>query len=326
MTKPDAAKDDLAERVGALRKTVASVLEKPNNGIHALTAELRALSDVLVHAQRWSARASGKNRDPIELTIAQIDGILKALPKIPDRGPELEAAALPLRTNLVSVLVQFALQGVKTIEKDEATLDTLVKKFEDALAAQKSVHESLVAEIQKSLDSARRASESATESARKVGVTVHMTAFSTAASTHAKWAIGWAVCTVLIVTLLFSGAYHSIVDGDGPPVPEGSWHVAANLSHYLARGLAVSLGSFLLVFCTRNFRSAKHNEVINRHRAGALATHDTLRAERGSRVDEAITLHVAEAVFTPQSSGYGDNPAQGTHVTELLNAISSSRQ
>jgi D-serine deaminase-like pyridoxal phosphate-dependent protein len=215
--------------------------------------------------------------------------------------------------------------GVNAVEKDESTLSELAKRFEATLAEQRQAHDSVMAEIKKSLEMATQASEAATESAKKVGVTVHMTAFATAAAGHRRAAFIWAIATCCIAIGLLVGAVYSIVCGDGPPVRDGSWYLAANLSHYLARALAVSLGSFLLVFCTRNFRSAKHNEVVNSHRAGALATHDTLRVGAGNRVDEVVSLHVAEAVFTSQPSGYAESDDHGTHLTELLAALKNLR-
>jgi hypothetical protein len=325
----DPKEDSLAQRATALQGTIGKLLENRTNAVSGLVTELRALSDTLRRVPRWIARTGANNdlRNLAEVTLIRCEPALKLIPNIPQNGPELENEANKVRPHLTAALAQLLSFGVSVLEREDDQIAEMQGKVDAMLAKQSTDYSKVLSEAQAALTTANKAAATAAESAKKVGITVHMTAFSIARDSHRKWSHVWAALATAVATALLLKIAHDIQYGAGPPNPSGSWYIAANLSHYLARALCVSLVSYVLVFCTKNYRAAKHNEVVNAHRAGALATFDTLKsgAQGHSGVDDAITLHVAEAVFTPQPSGYDGKDAPETHVTELMGLLKNLR-
>lgn len=327
MAGTDLNKNPLVDRVKALRTAIDELRQNGGNRVNHVQGELEALGVAWARTERWIAILDLKNPKGLERLATLTQSAVSQVKQLPDHGhgPEYDASRASFKATLSGLLTQVLLQGLLAIEKDEDVITKFSADGEKQLIAQKEEFDQILGELKKTLESSRAAAVQAEESAKKVGVTVHMTAFSTAADSHRRSALFWAAASGLCATFLAVGALSAINEGNGPPLPKESWYVAANLSHYLARALVVSLVSFLMVFFTRNFRSAKHNEVVNRHRAGALATRDTLLTAQGNRGDDVVNLHVAEAVFAAQPSGYVESDGHGTHVTELLDFVRNNR-
>lgn len=109
----------------------------------------------------------------------------------------------------------------------------------------------------------------------------------------------------------------SIICGK-PPEPKLSWSTAGNLSYFATHALLLSGLSFAAVVCLKNYRAARHNEIMNAHRARALSTFEDFRAGSEGRVLDVILLQPTSAIFSMQPSGFGDTDTTGvTHLHEL---------
>jgi hypothetical protein len=171
--------------------------------------------------------------------------------------------------------------------------------------------------------------QAAIEDSRKVLASIPVAkqgkSFSDATADFKKSANTWAIVAVAVAGLLLTLLGVVIVCMFEPPRPSEGWTVAANLGYFAARALVVSVLSFLLVVAVRNYRSAKHNEIMNAHRWRALQTFGEFRsASEGSPVHDAILLHATEAIFSVQASGFAPGePLGATHVGELLKLVKS---
>lgn len=181
--------------------------------------------------------------------------------------------------------------------------------------------------VEELMDTVESMVKSVQDAAELQGITRQGKEFHRAAREHWLASLGWAIGAVVLAGTLLWSVFEITRLGQPPPRPEESWTVAANLSHYAARALVVSLLSFLMVVCVRNFRAAKHNQVLNRHRWGALMTFREFKAaaENGA-VEDAVLLHATEAVFSTQASGYDDGRVGGTHVSEVLAALKNTKK
>jgi len=320
--------DSVAQRATALHQTLTKLLANPANGVSQLQPELRSLAEVLRRVARWVTKSGAGHdlRNLAEVAMIHLEPALKLVQQIPQNGPELTSKANEVRPQLNGALAQLISFGLTVVEKEEDQLAGIQQKADALLAAQKTEYDKVIADARAAITTANQAAATATESAKKVGVTVHMTAFALARDSSRRWSYAWATLAAVVACGLLGKVAYDIHNGSGPPNPQGSWYVAGNLSHYLARALLVSLVSYVLVFCTKNFRAAKHNETVNGHRASALATFDTLRSAGTSSVDDAITLHVAEAVFVAQPSGYDESGTPETHLAELLSMLRENRR
>jgi hypothetical protein len=150
--------------------------------------------------------------------------------------------------------------------------------------------------------------------------------FSDAAEAYREDATFWGRCATVLGGIIIGAGIVFITCGHGPPLPKESWLAASNLSYFGARLLIVSVVSFGLVVTVKNYRAARHNVVMNEHRARALRTFEQFRnAAPEGKVQDAILLHASEAVFSVQSSGFSEAALGGTHVAEVISAMSPSK-
>ncbi len=72
------------------------------------------------------------------------------------------------------------------------------------------------------------------------------------------------------------------------------------------RLIILSLYTFGIFFCARNFSAARHNATVNGHRQNALSTFEIFTTAQDADADtkKAVLLQAMVAIFTPQSSGY----------------------
>lgn len=198
-----------------------------------------------------------------------------------------------------------------------AVLGNLNQRNDDLEATEKRAGETLRA--------AEAALVKANEALVAGTVVAERRAFKKAATDAGNEARAWGgaalACAIAIGALVIA----AITSEGSPPFETQSWVVAGNLAFFAERALLVSLFSFLLVVCVRNFRSAKHNQVLNKHREHALATFPELRKALSGTVADAVVLHAAEAIFSVQATGYASGePLAATHVTEILAATKGS--
>lgn len=100
------------------------------------------------------------------------------------------------------------------------------------------------------------------------------------------------------------------------PIEVDSGEGSASWLHQgIGRLVLLSVLSYALAFCLRNYAGARHNEEVNRHRANAVATFDAFhKAAGGDAVTKnAILLQMCTAIFAPQATGFSkageDHPA-----------------
>lgn len=93
-----------------------------------------------------------------------------------------------------------------------------------------------------------------------------------------------------------------------------SWSVAGNLAHFGPRVGIVSLLSTLVLVCVREYRAARHNHVVNLHRASTVSTVKALTKQGEGRLNEAILTLAAQSVFTPSTTGFDKSGPGGALV------------
>ncbi len=81
--------------------------------------------------------------------------------------------------------------------------------------------------------------------------------------------------------------------------------------------------AFMLILCSRNFLSHRHNTVINRHRQNALLTFEALVKASGSEEGKNIILtHAAGSIFAPQDTGYTKSGSDQSKATaSVIDAV-----
>jgi len=148
---------------------------------------------------------------------------------------------------------------------------------------------------------AERALEVANDAARKAGLTAYGEAFKTEAEASADQAVKWAIGLALGVVTLLGWIWYATAKIK--PEPSDA-HWSAHARQLGAEILVISLFSYVVVWCAKNFRAARHNAIVNRHRHNALATFERFVAGLADEeTKNAVLLQATQAIFAPQPSG-----------------------
>jgi hypothetical protein len=179
--------------------------------------------------------------------------------------------------------------------------------------------------FKKTLAEQRREAEEALvaikEQAAEAGVSAYAQNYSTQADEHNRASVKWFWATIITTAITFVVAIIGVVVAF-VYTPSG---VPEAIQYTVAKVIVLSVLSFAILWCARNYRSEKHNETLNRHRANSLGTFRTFVAgTQDSATKNAILLFCAQAAFAHQPSGYDthegrENPPQIVNpVVELL--------
>jgi len=105
-------------------------------------------------------------------------------------------------------------------------------------------------------------------------------------------------------------------------VPASSWRPWQQLA---AKVFNFTLLVTATLWCGRLFKAARHNETLNRHRHTALTSYRTFvrAADNDEQTKNALLLHVAQAIFAHQPTGYiAGEPDQSPQVLEFIRYLS----
>ena len=102
--------------------------------------------------------------------------------------------------------------------------------------------------------------------------------------------------------------------------------VAQSIQLAIARLFIFSVLYFATVWCGRNFKAHKHNELVTRHRQHALRTFEAfLNAATDPATKNAVLLQSTTAIFAASNTGFagadGEGPQQ-PHIIEMVKTIS----
>jgi hypothetical protein len=201
----------------------------------------------------------------------------------------------------------------KTLEeeyqrKEDAGVEGLTPLGEARLQAN-----SIVSELEGILGSAK-------DELAKRGVSVHQELFKEQAVSFGREALTWRSWVqwllVINVTILL-GILAIVLWLNELKVPQrvevGIFGVAV-----------VSLISFALVLCVRNYFASKHNEIVNRHKANCLGTYNTFIDSADSERKAAVLLQATQTIFSHQRSGYLTREAEVSSPNPIVEIIRQS--
>ena len=231
------------------------------------------------------------------------DGLLTALDKAYDTAFE---AILPIISFAVAEATDFA----QLEERGRAALQSVA----DSTAFEQSKIKDTLSEAENLLEEVRNV-------AAEEGVLKQASFFEKEAGIHVTSSQNWLVAAVVsaailatytILTLIFS--QHSIFL---------SALLYSNIQIAVSKILLFSVLAYTVLSCVGNYRSHRHNAVVNKHRQNALMTYRTLsEAGASPEVRDTILNHAAAAIYAPVDSGYMKNEERGYGAS--LPAISLS--
>ena len=198
---------------------------------------------------------------------------------------------------------------------DYAKIEREAKGYHTTMKAEAEKLGTFIAEARSEADKALAAVK---EQAAEAGVSTNAQIFIADAQKHKSLAGKWLVATIVVAfgTFLMAGAalYTAFVYH-----PED---LASAIQYVVAKLLVLSTMSFGVFWCARNYKSQKHNETLNKHRANALMTFRAfVEGTSDARVKDAILLQAAQAAFSGRPTGF-DAPEKDSQainpVVEIL--------
>lgn len=88
----------------------------------------------------------------------------------------------------------------------------------------------------------------------------------------------------------------------------------------LSKTLILAVLTYMLILCSKNFMSHKHNAIVNKHRQNALETYRSLADAASPEQRDIVLSHAASCIFSPQETGYTKSATQ-TNITGLSETI-----
>ena len=185
-------------------------------------------------------------------------------------------------------------------------------------ATMKTEAENLSAFIESARSEAESALAAVKEQAAEAGVSTNAQIFVVDAQKHHDLAQGWLKATIWMAVGTFVAATAALVTAFVYHPDD----LAASIQYIVAKLLVLSILSFGVLGCARNYKSQKHNETLNKHRANALMTFRAfVEGTSDVRVKDAILMQAAQAAFSNRPTGF-DAPERDSQtinpVVEIL--------
>lgn len=162
---------------------------------------------------------------------------------------------------------------------------------------------------------AEKALSAVKEQAAEAGVATNAHIFASHAKSHEVSAKAWLKGTIsigVIAVLLALGGV-AIAFAYQPP------STGAAIQFVVAKVIFLSMLSFVLVWCSRNYKAHKHNETLNEHRANALMTFRAfIEGTSDPAVRDAILLHAAQAAFAPRPTAFDSNETDHQPINPVV--------
>lgn len=190
-------------------------------------------------------------------------------------------------------------------------------------SAQKKEIEATIKDIHDFKAQAEQAAQGVISESKKAGIAQEAVHFRNEAQRHHDNAskflgrVGWMSVAVIAV----AAGFHFL---DAPPIDSAG---GFNWNHYVPRFSILALLIFFDAILIGIYKAERHNAIINKHRANALNTFETMTAATLTQdVKDAVTLTAAGAIYAPQETGYSKRgTAQQINVAEMLANIAANK-
>ncbi len=228
---------------------------------------------------------------------------------------ELQNSILQVWNRVAPWLAYLAYQS-GSLDENVKQLAALRSEAEGILNEAKSEIEVTKKEIDKIVIAAR-------DSAGKVGVAHHTVDFAGEADGYEtvahRWLLGTAVmAAATVVSVLLLWKFLPI-----PPKVDTAFVIQVTATKFVVIGLFLTA----TLWCGHLYKTSKHQESVNKHRANALKTFQTfVEAASDPSVRDAVLLETTRSIFAITSSGYlgrSDSAADGSSkIVEVVKSFS----
>ena len=159
------------------------------------------------------------------------------------------------------------------------------------------------------------------EQAAEAGVSTNAQIFLTDSANHAKVAKTWLISTIATasITLLVAIGFVYLSFQYTPST------TAEAIQYVVSKIILLSTLSFGIFWCARNYKSSKHNETLNKHRANALMTFRAfVEGSEDQTIKDAILLQTSQAAFSNRPTGYESQEKETQTINPVVEILGKS--
>ena len=168
---------------------------------------------------------------------------------------------------------------------------------------------------------AEKALQAVKDQAAEAGVATNAQIFLTDSDNHGKTAKKWLAATISssVITLFVAIIFVFISYNYKPE------NTAVAIQYVFSKLILLSTLSFGIFWSARNYKSSKHNETLNKHRANALMTFRAFVEGSGDQqIKEAILLQAAQAAFVNRPTGYEAQEKESQSINPVVEILGKS--
>ena len=168
---------------------------------------------------------------------------------------------------------------------------------------------------------AEKALHAVKEQAAEAGVSTNAQIFLTDSTGHAKIAKKWLIATIAMsgITLLVAIGF-VIASFKYTPAT-----TAVAIQYVVSKIILLSTLSFGIFWSARNYKSSKHNETLNKHRANALMTFRAfVEGSEDSTIKDAILMQTSQAAFSNRPTGYESQEKEAPTINPVVEILGKS--
>lgn len=168
---------------------------------------------------------------------------------------------------------------------------------------------------------AEKALQAVKAQAAEAGVSTNAQIFLEDSGAHSKIARKWLIATIAVsvVTLLIAIIFVFVSFKYKPET------TAAAIQYVVSKLILLSILSFGIFWCAKNYKSSKHNETLNKHRANALMTFRAfVEGSDDDKIKEAILLQASQAAFANRPTGYESQEKESQTINPVVEILGKS--
>ena len=333
MATPEAREETIAEA----KKIIEELTDKKATSL-ARTEELSRdinFSEAVPSFEAMLDIVKQLNQRSIErLGIAQITQIISACTSLKNLIQKVNDFALNQNTpaDVCKAIIQEVKNSYDPIMEPltlplayTATQSTDYAKIEREAKGYHATMREEAEAFRRSLETYKKDAEKALQAvkaqAAEAGVATNAQIFLKDSENHGTTGGKWLVATIIvsIITLLVAVMFF-LLSFDYKPES-----TAIAIQYVVSKLILLSVLSFGVFWCSRNYRSSKHNETLNKHRANALMTFRAFVEGSGDQqIKEAILLQAAQAAFVNRSTGYEAQEKEMQTINPVVEILGKS--
>lgn len=211
------------------------------------------------------------------------------------------------------------MQPLAFVTIHDSDLESLNSRAASSFSSVESALDAAMTQIRDATEEAKLALGAIKDQAAMSGVSVNAKVFSEHALDHRTASKKWLWAAVLSAGFTIGAAVYWLEsDHLASSIPSTIQYVFAKL-------ILLSLLSYAMIWCGKNYRSHKHNETLNQHRANALMTFQAfVQGTSEQSIKDTILVHAAQAAFGMHPTGYDSMDKDVHPIAPAIEIIANS--